>query len=379
VAYGVIWSAVYLGNFADIDTGFGTFDETDLFGVHGSPSDKLVHHRIDIETNSPSTRIYRDDYGTTGDLSYDLGSGSITQKLDSLVLFRGSVTYTDGTTSASNLTLPVIQTVNGDVFLLAGDTSTHLGIKAVESVDLTSTQSGWDNTFYHYLNQIFYDDTEFVCFATGTLIATPNGEVPVENLRPDDLIFTLDHGTRPLIWRGSRTLSFPRSGDNQKPIEFKAGCLGPDLPNRTLVVSPQHNILCTTAGASLPDRAAQRLTTAKSLTSLKGVREMTGKREVTYHTLLFDRHEVIFANGLPVESLYPGPQALSVLGPIQKLEISAQLPKIYDNLESEFGKHVRPRLKFQEGEKLARAGQLGFFSRSHAENVAATLDKELSS
>ena len=36
-------------------------------------------------------------------------------------------------------------------------------------------------------------------------------------------------------------------------------------------------------------------------------------RRVTYFHLLFERHEVIFSNGVPSESFFPGPQALKGL------------------------------------------------------------------
>jgi hypothetical protein len=39
-----------------------------------------------------------------------------------------------------------------------------------------------------------------VCFVAGTLIATPSGAVPVERLRPGDLVATWDEGAQPVRW-----------------------------------------------------------------------------------------------------------------------------------------------------------------------------------
>ncbi len=44
------------------------------------------------------------------------------------------------------------------------------------------------------------------CFVAGTLIRTPDGDVPIESLRPGDLVLTLDDGPQPLRWVGSRVV-----------------------------------------------------------------------------------------------------------------------------------------------------------------------------
>lgn len=48
---------------------------------------------------------------------------------------------------------------------------------------------------------------------------------------------------------------------------------------------------------------------------------MNGRRAVTYHTLMTEKHEVIFANGLAVETFYPGRQALGLLSPTEQIEM----------------------------------------------------------
>ncbi len=45
------------------------------------------------------------------------------------------------------------------------------------------------------------------CFVAGTMIATPSGPRAVEDLRPGDLVETLDHGPRPLRWVGDRVVA----------------------------------------------------------------------------------------------------------------------------------------------------------------------------
>ncbi|MDG1339311.1 MAG: Hint domain-containing protein [Paracoccaceae bacterium] len=50
--------------------------------------------------------------------------------------------------------------------------------------------------------------------------------------------------------------------------------------------------------------------------------------EVEYFHLLFDHHEVIFAEGAPTESFYTGPEALKAISAEAMEEILAILPEL---------------------------------------------------
>ena len=49
---------------------------------------------------------------------------------------------------------------------------------------------------------------------------------------------------------------------------------------------------------------------------------------VEYFHLLFDRHEIIYAEGAPTESLFTGPEALKSLSPEAREEILTILPEV---------------------------------------------------
>ena len=50
--------------------------------------------------------------------------------------------------------------------------------------------------------------------------------------------------------------------------------------------------------------------------------------DVTYHHILFDRHEIVFAEGAPAESLHPGDDALAALDEAARMEIETLFPEL---------------------------------------------------
>lgn len=154
------------------------------------------------------------------------------------------------------------------------------------------------------------DNTGVICFAAGTRIETPRGLVPVEKLSAGDLVRTLDRGFQPLIWAAHTAMSWDIAAHSDKPILIKAGALGQGLPQTDLKVSPQHRILLPH-----PARPKGVFAPALSLLDLPGVRQMQRCRSVTYHHIMCASHQVVFANGLPCESFFPGRMALRTLSP----------------------------------------------------------------
>ena len=129
----------------------------------------------------------------------------------------------------------------------------------------------------------------FACFAGGTMIASENGPVTVENLRAGDMIMTISGISRPIRWMGHRRVN----GDDatQRPIHIRAHGFGPNLPARSLYVSPEHALFVD--GVLVP---AMNLVNGHSITQ-------DAMGEITYFHVLLDRHDVILAEGLPAETL----------------------------------------------------------------------------
>lgn len=168
------------------------------------------------------------------------------------------------------------------------------------SGSLTFAGGVGDETFFTFEN------TGVICFGKGTLIGTPDGERPVEDLAEGDLVVTVDRGAQPVEWIGMTHHVWDSAPAPTKPIIFPAGSLGAGLPRRDLVVSPQHRMLVHGTGGDA-------LAAARGLVGMNGIRQMNGRRKQTYVHVLLPHHEIVLAEGAPSESFFPGREAFKGL------------------------------------------------------------------
>ncbi len=176
----------------------------------------------------------------------------------------------------------------------------------------------------------------FPCYVAGTLIETDTGPMPVETLRAGDLVKTVDHGLQPLLWTGTSKVN--GTGDTA-PIHIPAGALG---NYRDLWVSPQHRMLQKSWQAEVLFGDAEHFVPARALVGLKGISQHP-RASVTYCHLLCPQHEVIFAEGIPSESLHLGHVTTDILGPRVLADICAEHPTLRLDLPT-----ARPCLKVWE-------------------------------
>ena len=161
------------------------------------------------------------------------------------------------------------------------------------------------------------ENTGVVCFTSGTAIRTPRGDVLIDDLRVGDLVTTLDNGPQPIRWIGSRKLDHAEllAAPKLRPVLISKGILGAE---RDLLVSPQHGILVGT----------DNLARAIHMTKRQGIRVAHGKRQDTYLHVMFDQHQIIFAEQIPSESFYPGPMALQMMCDAARDEVFTLFPSL---------------------------------------------------
>ena len=160
-----------------------------------------------------------------------------------------------------------------------------------------------------------------VCFAKGTLIETDRGDVAIENLALGDRIRTMDAGFQPLRWIGTRSVPATKE---LAPICISKGALG---NTKTLEVSPNHRMLISGWRAEMFFGCDEVLVAARDLVDGDRIFRRTGGM-VNYYHMLFDDHQIVFANSCPSESLHPGPMAMDALGTAARREILEIFPEL---------------------------------------------------
>ena len=185
-------------------------------------------------------------------------------------------------------------------------------LNIIQSIDLAPGQAAGDTLDYG----------EYApCFAEGAMIRTPGGLVAVQDLRVGDIVETLDSGPRALNWVGSRSV-YGRGP--MAPIMIPKGAFG---ASADLSVSPQHRILISTPRSELMVGEREALVKARDLVGRSGVRRAPVET-VTYFHLLFDRHEIVFANGVASESFQPGVRSMSTFDQSVRAEILNLFPEL---------------------------------------------------
>ncbi len=172
--------------------------------------------------------------------------------------------------------------------------------------------------------------SDVTCFVRGTRIRTVNGELPVEELRAGMMVETLDAGPQKLRLVLQREISAVELAENPKmrPVFMPAGSLGSGLPLRDLRVSRQHRMLVSSPVVQRMFGQNGVLVSAIKLAALPGICVDKGIPKVEYFHLLFDDHQVVFAEGTPSESLYTGELALNALPQEAVEEIFEIMPQV---------------------------------------------------
>ncbi|WP_318527636.1 Hint domain-containing protein [Actibacterium sp. XHP0104] len=167
-----------------------------------------------------------------------------------------------------------------------------------------------------------------ICFAAGTLIDTPTGQRPVEDLAPGDHVLTKDNGAQEVLWTGSRVMTGARlyAMPHLRPIRVRAGALDEYRPDHDLIVSPRHRLLIRGRAAEMLFQASEVLVAAEDLINDRTILVDYKLRSVTYVHVMLDRHQVVWANGVETESFHPANTSLASIHPDQREGLLAHCP-----------------------------------------------------
>jgi hypothetical protein len=128
---------------------------------------------------------------------------------------------------------------------------------------------------------------------------TPEGDKPIEDLEIGDQVTTSAGASAPVKWIARRAYERDAGGWSRSvaPIHIRRGAIADNVPARELHVSPAHRLFIDGYFVE-----AQDLVNGGSVQ-----RETPATDRIEYFHVLFDRHEIVFAEGAPSASLQLGP------------------------------------------------------------------------
>ena len=199
------------------------------------------------------------------------------------------------------------QTERGDIDVLdlTGDGVAEIAYDDVEpEAGIVTFSDGSKMTFSQIENVI-------PCFTPGTKIATPKGEVPAEQLKAGDRVLTRGKGIQYITWAGRKVLNLDdlKVTPNLLPVMIRKGALGNDLPERDMMVSPNHRVLLVSEKAKLYFGESEVLISAKHMAKMEGIEVMKAP-QATYIHFMCQQHEVVLSNGAWTESFQPSDYSL---------------------------------------------------------------------
>lgn len=197
----------------------------------------------------------------------------------------------------------------------------------------------------------YYEQNSVACFGPGTMIATSNGEIPVEWLDTSDKVLTRDDGFQPILWIGRSRVPagyFDQYPD-ECPIQIAPGTLGPNSPTHPLNVTGDHRLMIRTPEAELLFASTEVLAPAKAWAETGIAATIKPQSSYMLTHILLASHHVILAQGAWVESLFTGPETMRRLDP----ENHAALLDLLDP-EMQTQQTARPCLKRREAVALLR-------------------------
>lgn len=173
---------------------------------------------------------------------------------------------------------------------------------------------------------------DVICFCIGTMIETDRGQITVEALKTGDRVKIADGSYKELRLSFRRKVSADELSAVPKlyPVRIMAGALGGGLPKRDLWVSRQHRMLASSPVAKRMFGEAEVLVAAIKLTDFPGIFVDTNVERVEYFHLVFDQHEVIYAEGALSESLYIGAEAVKTLSSEALEELTVIFPELLE-------------------------------------------------
>ena len=195
---------------------------------------------------------------------------------------------------------------------------------------------------------------DILCFTAGTCIETPSGPRRVESLSIGDEVLTEDSGAQRVRWIGRKRVTKCRLGREPKlrPIKIGKDAFGHNIPERDVVLSPQHKVLVSGPQTQLLFGSSELLVPVKGLVNGSTVCMLSDVEQVEYVHIIFDKHEVVSTANLRSESYYPGEASMSAIEDAARDELLMLFPELAADF-GHYGSTARKTLTVSEARLLS--------------------------
>ncbi|MDJ0824511.1 MAG: Hint domain-containing protein [Rhodobacter sp.] len=198
-------------------------------------------------------------------------------------------------------------------------------------------------------------DAAFAALARGTILATDQGPIAVEDLLPGMMIETRDAGFQPLMWIGTITLA-PQAATAHTParlFRIPVDAFGPARPMPDLMLAPHARILHRSPRLRDVVHGDAALTPITAFEDGFSVIRVAPVSPVSVYHLAFRDHHILRANGIEIESFHPGTDLLAKIGAENMRLFQSFFPHIQSM--ADFGALCTPRLSVEEFETVNAA------------------------
>ncbi|MCK0101817.1 Hint domain-containing protein [Pseudohalocynthiibacter sp. F2068] len=309
-------------------------------------------------TNTTPTTELVFTSGPTGDIVLDYNNGA--QDPDTTVLVDGvemnfTVEFSGLLPSTNKLSNVNGEDLRGEEIVVVTTEDGQRYFFLTNGTTSLATMDDFPNGA-HAIEGVVSGTDVLICFLRGTYIRTPKGEVPVETLRAGDLVTNSKGKQIALRWVSSRKLS-PTNlmlEPKYRPIRVPEGSFGNNKPFADLWLSPLHRIVVRGWEVELYFGEVEVFAATKHVVQNQTTSRSARFRNIEYFHLLFDQHDVVLANGLETESLFPGDTAIASLTEDERNKLDQILEEQGHSIDN-YGSTALPTVTKHEAHLLKRS------------------------
>ncbi len=198
-------------------------------------------------------------------------------------------------------------------------------------------------------------ESAFAALARGTIMATDEGPVAIEDLLPGMMVETRDAGFQPLVWIGTMTLAqqTPLAHMPARLFRIPVDSFGPARPMPDLMLAPHARLLHRSPRLREYVGGDSAMTPVTAFEDGHTVVRVAPVSPVSVYHLAFRDHHVLRANGLEIESFHPGEDLHQKIGGDSLRLFLSFFPHVTSI--SDFGPLVAPRLSVEDYETVSAA------------------------